>query len=278
MLRERWLGGRRARVFTLQWHLTQACGNACTHCYDRTARPALRRPEAALVLDDLVGFCRDRGVAAGVTFTGGDPLLHPDFLGIYADAAARGLSLTVLGNPTSRAQLEAVAEVRRPRCWQVSLEGLQAENDAVRGAGSFERTLAFLDELRRLEIPAHVMLTLTRDNAHDLLPLAGALRGRVDRFTFNRLARVGEGAALASLSREAFAALAEAWVEAARRERHLGLKDGLLSLALGAHGRAPGLGCTGAGCGAAFNFVALLPDGEVHACRKLPSPASAACR
>lgn len=25
------------------------------------------------------------------------------------------------------------------------------------------------------------------------------------------------------------------------------------------------------GCGAAFNFVALLPDGQVHACRKFPS-------
>jgi radical SAM protein with 4Fe4S-binding SPASM domain len=31
-------------------------------------------------------------------------------------------------------------------------------------------------------------------------------------------------------------------------------------------------GCAGYGCGAAFNFVALLADGEVHACRKLPSP------
>ena len=30
-------------------------------------------------------------------------------------------------------------------------------------------------------------------------------------------------------------------------------------------------GCTDFGCGAAFNFLALLPDGEVHACRKFPS-------
>ena len=29
-------------------------------------------------------------------------------------------------------------------------------------------------------------------------------------------------------------------------------------------------GCTGFGCGAAFNFMAVLPDGEVHACRKVP--------
>jgi len=30
-------------------------------------------------------------------------------------------------------------------------------------------------------------------------------------------------------------------------------------------------GCTGFGCGAVFNFLSLLPDGEVHACRKFPS-------
>jgi MoaA/NifB/PqqE/SkfB family radical SAM enzyme len=37
-------------------------------------------------------------------------------------------------------------------------------------------------------------------------------------------------------------------------------------------GREPFGGCTGFGCGAAFNFVAVLADGEVHACRKFPSP------
>jgi len=31
-------------------------------------------------------------------------------------------------------------------------------------------------------------------------------------------------------------------------------------------------GCSGYGCGAAFNFITVLPDGEAHACRKFPSP------
>jgi radical SAM protein with 4Fe4S-binding SPASM domain len=31
-------------------------------------------------------------------------------------------------------------------------------------------------------------------------------------------------------------------------------------------------GCTGYGCGAAFNFISVLSDGETHACRKFPSP------
>jgi radical SAM protein with 4Fe4S-binding SPASM domain len=60
-------------------------------------------------------------------------------------------------------------------------------------------------------------------------------------------------------------------VEAAEINPVLGLKENLLNIVY--HRKGLGLfgGCTGYGCGAAFNFVALLPDGEVHACRKFPS-------
>ena len=51
----------------------------------------------------------------------------------------------------------------------------------------------------------------------------------------------------------------------------MGLKDNLLNIIRREKGSAPFGGCTGHGCGAAFNFLALLPDGEVHACRKFPS-------
>ena len=51
----------------------------------------------------------------------------------------------------------------------------------------------------------------------------------------------------------------------------MSLKDNLLSILLEQEGLEPFGGCTGFGCGAAFNFLALLSDGEVHACRKMPS-------
>ncbi len=48
-------------------------------------------------------------------------------------------------------------------------------------------------------------------------------------------------------------------------------KDNLLSAVLHQRGQPLFGGCTGFGCGAAFNFVSLLPDAEVHSCRKFPS-------
>jgi len=275
-------GGRTSRGFTLQWHLTSACTMRCTHCYDAAAstasdeeapgrRPLLRLAEALPILDGLRDFCARRGIPGQVCWTGGDPLLHPDFLALHAAAAARGLDAAILGNPAPRRQVEAIVAIRRPRVWQVSLEGLPATHDAVRGPGSHARAVEFLRLLKALGVRAHVMLTLTAANLDEVLPLAASLSGLCDRFAFSRLARTGRGAALEGASPGAFAAFARRYVAAARRDRRLSLKDGLLNLALAEAGLPPGGGCTGAGCGAAFNFLAVLPDGEAHACRKLPS-------
>jgi radical SAM protein with 4Fe4S-binding SPASM domain len=60
-------------------------------------------------------------------------------------------------------------------------------------------------------------------------------------------------------------------MNAAKSNPCMGYKDNLFNLMRLQQGLPLGGGCAGHGCGAAFNFVALLPDGEVHACRKMPS-------
>ncbi len=268
-------GGERFRVataFTLQWHVTQACDLACTHCYDRSSRPPLDLTRGRALLDELYDFCRDRRVRGQVTFTGGNPLLFPGFLELYRGAWERGFPAAILGNPTPRERLEEVLAVARPDFFQVSLEGLEEHNDAVRGAGHFRRTLEFLDVLRDLGVYSMVMLTLTRDNLDQVLPLGELLRGRADVFHFNRLSPVGEGAALALPDPGEYQRFLGAYWAAAAENPVLGVKDNLFNPLLRGRGLEVFGGCTGHGCGAAFNFLSLLADGEVHACRKFPSP------
>jgi len=224
------------------------------------------------VLDDLQRFCRDRRVSGAVSLSGGNPLLHPDFTAIYRAAAERDFGLCILGNPAPRGRIEELVDIRMPAFFQVSLEGLPEHNDWVRGAGHFERTTKFLRDLRELGVSSMVMLTLTEQNIGQVLPLAGRLRGLVDDFHFNRLAMVGEGANLRLPSRERYARFLEEYLEAAGRNPALGIKDNLINIIRRERGEPPFGGCTGFGCGAAFNFIALLPDGEAHACRKFPSP------
>ncbi|MEW6489136.1 MAG: thio(seleno)oxazole modification radical SAM maturase SbtM [Thermodesulfobacteriota bacterium] len=261
-----------AATFTLQWHVTQACDLRCAHCYDRSERAPLGLDQGLRVLDELFDFCRERHVSGQVTFSGGNPLLHPDFLRLYGGAWERGFVAGILGNPAPRQRIEELVAVARPDFFQVSLEGLEEHNDRIRGPGHFERTLEFLDALGDLGVYSMVMLTLTRENMDQVLPLGEVLRGRTGVLHFNRLSPVGEGARLALPEPGAYADFLEAYLEAAARNPVLGIKDNLFNPLLRARGRAPFGGCTGHGCGAAFNFLSLLADGEVHACRKFPSP------
>lgn len=185
-------------VFTLQWHITQACDLHCRHCYDRSERRPVPIKEAIRILDDLYDFCRRQHVYGQVTFTGGNPLLYPHFDEVYRQAAERGFLTAVLGNPMPRQRIKALLRIQRPEFYQVSLEGLPEHNDYIRGPGHFKRVLRFLDVLRELGVYSMVMLTLTEANMDQVLALADRLRGRADLFTFNRLSPMGEGAELVS--------------------------------------------------------------------------------
>ena len=258
--------------FTLQWHITQVCDLHCKHCYDRSDRSAPTLEQALMIIDDLDTFCRQRRVKGQITFTGGNPLLHPDFLSIYKAASDRGFTLSVLGNPTTREYIETLLSIQQPDVFQVSLEGLPEYNNFIRGDGHFERTLRFLEILRELGIYSMVMLTLTRENVKQVLPLAELLHGKADVFYFNRLSRVGEAASLEPPSKQAYVSFLDAYISACEKNPILDVKDNLINILKYRKGSTPFGGCTGFGCGAAFNFVAILADGEVHACRKFPSP------
>ncbi len=258
--------------FTLQWHITQICDLHCKHCYDRTDRSPLAFEQAVKVLDDLHAFCKDRRVRGAVSFTGGNPLLHPRFIEIYRAAVDRGFGTAILGNPASREKIEGIIGVQKPVFFQVSLEGLREHNDSIRGAGHFDRIMAFLQVLRDLDVYSMMMLTLTRDNMDQVIALAGLLREKTGVFHFNRLALFGEGANLAQPNRSRYRNFLEEYLAAAESNPVMGIKDNLINILRREKGIDLFGGCAGYGCGAAFNFVSLLADGEVHACRKLPSP------
>lgn len=258
-------------VFTLQWHITQACDLHCRDCRERDGRPELELSQAVGILDDFYEFCRNRGVRGQVSFTGGNPFLHPRFVELYRAAAERDFILAILGNPVERRRIEELVAIERPIYYQVRMEGLRERNDSVCGIGHFDNVLEFLEILRDLDIYSMVMLTLTRDNMGDILPLAELLRGGADLFTFMRLSRSEDGPNPDLPALEDFAAFLEAFADASEDNPTISFKDSLLNIVRRKRGLSLFGGCSGYGCGAAFNSIAVLADGETHACRNFPS-------
>ncbi|MCL2715322.1 MAG: thio(seleno)oxazole modification radical SAM maturase SbtM [Alphaproteobacteria bacterium] len=272
MIRERLFGGRATTSFTLQWHLTNACAFDCSHCYERLNRAELSLDSALEVVAGLARFSARHHVTPQVCLTGGDPLRYVHFWALYQALRDSGMRISILGNPIPERSIERLMAIAAPDYYQVSLEGFEAHNDRVRGPGHFSRVMRFLDDARPLGLATHVMLTLTGDNMSEVIALGDHLRGRTLSFTFSRLAQVGSGASLTLPERDACAAFLRDYAVHARHNPVLRLKENLFCLVSPESRRHRGMrGCTGHGCGAAFNFVALLPDGEVHACRKFRS-------
>jgi len=262
----------KADAFTLQWHITQRCDLNCRHCYDRSTLKDVSYAQGIAILDQMRDFCRSHHVAGQVSFSGGNPFLHQYFISLYRAAVERNLTPAILGNPVSEAQLEQLLEIEKPVFYQVSLEGLEKHNDYIRGAGNFSAVMEFLDLLKKYDIHSMVMLTLTRDNIDQVLPLAEILRERVNLFTYNRLSMVGQGAALQGAESVNYATFVKDYLAACRDNPAMAMKDNLINIERSRQGLELFGGCTGFGCGAAFNFVSVLPSGDVHACRKYPSP------
>ena len=131
------------------------CNLECVHCFvsagpDNGRHGLMSRNDVRRAVGD--------GLALGVReiyFTGGEPFLHPDMIDILEDTLVWA-PCTVLTNGTllTRSRLEALRrsseESRYSLEIRVSLDAdSAAAHDAMRGAGTFARTLAGLIELER---------------------------------------------------------------------------------------------------------------------------------
>lgn len=147
--------------------LTRRCNLRCKHCYLGVSHNGDGHDESSIeslrgVLDELA----DLG-CLGVTFTGGEPTLRPDWLDFIREAKRRRFVVTLLTNGTlvSGADVEELAGLRLKRVG-VSLYGATAEtHDGITGVpGSFERSVEALRGLRAAGVPCRVSNVLMRDN------------------------------------------------------------------------------------------------------------------
>lgn len=161
-------------IFDLQIDVTQACTERCVHCYIPEYNPIfLPFEKARKVIDE---FRAQGGV--GLSLSGGECMLHPDFERIVRYARERDLIVSILSNLTlcddAMVRLLVEAEVSV----QVSLYSMNpAVHDAVtRRSGSFQETKAAIERLRRAHIPCRISCPTMRPNYKDYLDVLAYAR------------------------------------------------------------------------------------------------------
>lgn len=153
--------------FSVGFEMTSRCNEDCSHCVrSRWMGNELSYGEIVNILQQLA----DEG-AMELTYTGGDPLVRPDFLPIMRKSHELGFALFLFTNATLVTP-EIARELARFRVQEVdiSVYGVTPEvHDGItRLKGSLRRTMRGIEHLDAAGITVNVKMVLMKQNFHEL--------------------------------------------------------------------------------------------------------------
>lgn len=181
------------------WNVGRRCNLRCAHCYSRSCDQAyageMTTEEGCALIDDLAAF----GVPV-VLFSGGEPLMRPDILGLIARAREKGLRAVLSTNGTLiHAELAARLKGLGLSYVGVSLDGLGETNDRFRGvAGAFGRALGGIRACLQAGLKVGLRFTISQRTAPDIGPIFDLIEAEgIPRVCFYHLVGAGRGAHMA---------------------------------------------------------------------------------
>ncbi|MHC9540762.1 MAG: radical SAM protein [Vulcanimicrobiota bacterium] len=277
---------------SVQWHITERCTNRCRHCYmfDEKTYRGERDKEFDIkglftILDSISEFEEKwQAKVQNFAITGGDPLLHPDWIPLLKELKARNKIISMMGNPESLTDKNlSILKETGVTTFQMSLDGLEERHDYFRSPGSFKRTLLGIKKLQSLPIKTTVMFTLFPENKDQLIPLMNfAVRELgVDGFGFDMGVSCGNAASLEKgHQREEIKRIFSSYLLEKDRLKKEGYKtritakNNLFRLLKFEQGgfypsNIPEVSVV-SGCLIGWTSVPILSDGTVLACRRFP--------
>ncbi len=159
------------------FHLTDRCNLSCSHCLFASS-PAKSRTLPRPQLDSAARQALELGCRL-FYFTGGEPLLYPDFFPWLTTLLSRNplVHAVVLTNGTLLDQNIHLLQNLDRLHLQISLDGLEQAHDSLRGQGSYNQLLSNLAALRQAGISFTLSITVSRANVADLVELVTMAAG-----------------------------------------------------------------------------------------------------
>lgn len=276
------------KIFSMQWHFTDGCDQACQHCYIyqnagylKESKKELSLEEAKSVVDNFVSFCEQMECEPRLSITGGDPLLYKYFWEVLSYISSKGIIFSILGNPF-HLNKKVCDKLKEMGCvsYQMSLDGLEKTHDGIRKNGSFKATLEKIPLLKESGIKANIMTTVSKLNYLEIPELVRiVVENKVDTYAFARYCPTPddnlEDSFLSPHEYRSF--LQKVWdvyEELVDKGTSFSLKDHLWTLFLYEKGliKINRSSAIVDGCNCGFRHITLLPNGTVYACRRFTSP------
>ena len=269
-----------SEIFFVQWHLLNRCNLRCRHCYQDDYSNL--EPDLDSARDFALEFLEDFGSLYGrieFNLTGGEPLLYPHLYELATLISSRGGRWNLLTNGTLLDRV-AVCQLQKANVLnvQISLEGLEDDNDLIRGRGSFKKAFTGLQLLREEGVAVTLAMTLTSRNISklgDLLEFAERQKVGIGFHRYIPVAKRG-------IQQTSLQPSAGEWREAIRKLTSWRSLDGgrakmndplFCRYALETQ-RNPAQASVHSsrqlGCSIGVSGVTVMPNGEIFPCRKLP--------
>ena len=179
----------------LTWELTYACNLQCIHCLSSSGRRDPREldtNQVKNVLDQL----RDLQVFY-INIGGGEPMIRKDFFEIleHAEHNNIGVKFSTNGTYITAENAQRLASMNYLDI-QISMDGVdRATNDAVRGEGSFDTSIAAMNFLRDANFgPFKISVVMTRHNVDQLDAFKQLADSYGAQLRITRLRPAGRGA------------------------------------------------------------------------------------
>jgi len=271
-------------TFILQWHLTERCNIKCKHCYQNLeylgAETNLDRKKK--VISDFAKFSIKLKKTPKIAFTGGEPFILGDELFNLFDYCNKNfpeIRKNILSNGTLIDEA-IVTKLKKSKIdnIQISLDGAKEETcDFIRGIGVYNKALKAIELLNSASIKTSVMFVFHKKNyqeIEELIELCNTLN--VSTLGITALVPEGRGEKLLELmlnpeeTHELYRIIIKKQIELIENGSNLriDMKRPLWTLLKDEFKEYQDI--IGGGCAAGFSGLALMPNEDVMACRRLP--------
>jgi radical SAM protein with 4Fe4S-binding SPASM domain len=156
----------------LEFQITDRCNLRCRHCY---IGDGLHQD---LPLEKIFKVLKEFEEIQGLRLllSGGEPLLHPYFWRINKILRDYAFRSVLLSNGTLITK--ETAKKLRVHEVQISLDGMKAGHESIRGEGTFEKTLKAIDYLQEANIRVSIATMIHRKNLYEFGKLASLMQSK----------------------------------------------------------------------------------------------------
>lgn len=160
----------------LGMEITGRCQLRCRHCFNRSGPDNPHELPLKVIerlLDEMVGWGIRR-----LRITGGEPTMHWQFREVIEACHHRKMSIAMNSNGVYSSRMLSYLKTAPIAIFLISVDGMETNNDAIRGRGTFRRAVHTCKELRQAGQKVMISFHVCAGNQSDvgeLIALAASI-------------------------------------------------------------------------------------------------------